>query len=543
MRLHLAKFIAFATILCSCGKPPVTSQADVIVVGAGIAGLSAALEASAAGADVVVLDANSVGGGHAVKAGGFALVDTALQREKGINDSPLLAAQDMLAWGETANPEWVERYAQASGTEVYDWLVGMGVEFRMVLPTPESSVARFHFTRGTAVHAVLPMLREALQRGNIRFLWNTAANELLMTEGQVIGVHARNVRTGTNFQLYGGSVVLATGGFQSNRTMVEKYWQTARSRPGRLLIGSGQFALGDGYRLAEDAGAELRRMNQQVTFVNGIPDPRDADRQRGLTVTNKRAMLINADGQRFVDETLPSKQLEQAVFARVRRGFWMVFDAKGARKLGVRGAAWLTTDTVRDEIIQNPELTVSADSPEALAALLELPVDNVLSSFSDYNSSARKPIVEPPYYALQLYPLTRKSMGGPAISSDAQVVQSNGDPVKGLYAAGELTGVAGINGSWGGSGTFLGPSVFTGRIAGKAAAANSSFPLDDPDPNVTNTPRLDTDIDGYWHYTVVHDRVRDEARDCDSCHKTTPMAEVGTNQQMLSRLDTCLSCH
>ena len=101
-------------------------HADVIVVGSGIAGLSAALEAAHQGASVLVVEANSVGGGHAVKAGGFALVNTKLQRSKGINDSPDLAWQDMQRWGEDADPYWTRRYAEESAGQVYDWLTGMG---------------------------------------------------------------------------------------------------------------------------------------------------------------------------------------------------------------------------------------------------------------------------------------------------------------------------------------------------------------------------------------------------------------------------------
>ena len=530
-------------VLPACSKAPVTSQADVIIVGAGIAGLAAALEAANQGADVIVVDANSVGGGHAVRAGGFALVNTALQRDKGINDSALLATQELLNWGEDADAIWVKRYAEESGTEVYDWLVALGVEFKLILPTPESSVPRFHFTKGTAVHAVVPMLREALGRPNIRFLWNIAADELLLTDGQVVGIHARNLRTGSSFQLYGGSVILATGGFQSNSVMVNKHWQAGRSRPGRLLIGSGQFATGDGYELAGGAGAQLQRMDRQVTFVNGIPDPRDTTGNRGMTVTNRQAIIINEEAKRFVDENLPSKALEQAVFKQVQERYWMVFDAAGARKLGVRGAQWLNTDSVRSEIIDNPELTVTAATVPELAQRLKVTPENLQQSIDDYNQSARKPLSEPPYYGLQLYPLTRKSLGGPVINDLAQVLNNNAEVIPGLYAAGELTGVAGINGSYGGSGTFLGPSVFLGRLAGSAAASNSSFPLDDPDPNIVSTPRLDLAIDGYWHYKVVHETAQARELDCETCHNTTPMAEVGSNQAMLTRLSTCESCH
>jgi predicted oxidoreductase len=542
MPKYLAAIVILLTLLLpACGRGPITSQADVIIVGAGIAGLAAALEAADKGAEVIVLDANSVGGGHAVKAGGLAMVDTALQRDKGIKDSPELATQELLAWGEDANPEWVKRYAEDSGTEVYDWLVKLGVEFKLILPTPESSIPRFHFTKGTAVHVVLPMLREALKQPNIRFLWSINADALLLAEDRVIGIQARNLRTGGTFQLYGGSIVLATGGFQSNIDLVTSHWREPRSSPGRLLIGSGQFANGSGYLLAAEAGAQLQRMDRQETFVNGIPDPRDATNTRGLTVTNRQAMLISEEGNRFVDEALPSKDIEKAVFAQVQQKFWMVFDTDGAKKLGVRGAAWLNTNSVRDEIINNPALIVTAANPEELAAKLGITHTSLLNSLQTYNTSARKLISNPPLYALQLHPLTRKSMGGPAINKNAQVLSMTEEVIPGLYAAGELTGVAGINGSYGGSGTFLGPSVYIGRIAGAAAAADSSFPTGELE--VISTEKSALDLDGYWHYKVAHDVVYANQLDCDSCHKQTPMAEVASNQQLLTRLQTCLNCH
>ncbi|MDG2155894.1 MAG: FAD-dependent oxidoreductase [Gammaproteobacteria bacterium] len=532
-----------ALSLSGCGKPPFVSQADVIVVGAGIAGLAAAIEASDNGASVIVLDANSVGGGHAVKAGGLAMIDTQLQRSKGIEDSPQQATKDLLAWGEDADKKWVTRYAHESGAEVHDWLVNLGVEFKLVLRTPESDVPRFHFTKGTAVHVVLPMLREALKRPNIVFLWNTGADALLSHNQQFIGVRAKNLRTGGRLQLYGGSIVLATGGFQSNMKMVVDNWNASRSRPEKLLIGSGQFATGDGYQLAADAGAELLRMDDQVTFVNGIPDPRDADQGKGLTVINKQAVIINKNGERFVDESLPSKMLETAVFAEPTGPHWMVFDAKGARKLGVRGAAWLNTNSVTSDIVQNPKLTVTAGDLAQLAVLLNVPDENLKRGIGEYNLAANQPIATPPFYALQLYPLTRKSMGGPAVNEKTQVLDRDGLIIKGLYAAGELTGVAGINGSYGGSGTFLGPAVYMGRIAGRAAAINSGFPMDDPDPNVQSTATLPLDVDGYWHYTVSHDAVRANEIECDTCHLQTPMAEAGSSAMMMTRLDTCTHCH
>ena len=152
MRTLLAG-VACCLAIAGCTRP--LPDADVIIVGSGIAGLSAALEAGAAGRSVLVIDANSVGGGHAVKAGGFALVGTPLQERKGYRDSPEIAERDLLAWGEDADPEWVRRYVRASRTEVHDWLTAFGVRWGFILDTPEHSVPRFHFANGSFMPAAM----------------------------------------------------------------------------------------------------------------------------------------------------------------------------------------------------------------------------------------------------------------------------------------------------------------------------------------------------------------------------------------------------
>ncbi len=416
-------------------------DADVIVVGAGIAGLSAALEASDAGADVLVIETSSVSGGHAVIAGGFALVGTELQKRKGFNDTPEIAYQDLMAWGEDADPEWVRAYAEKSGTEVYDWLTGLGVKFFVVIDTPEDTVPRFHFTRGTAVNVIVPMLRAALDRHNIRIRTNSSVTALTRSGQKVTGVRIRDTRTGAQSVLSSRSVILATGGFQSNLDMVRTHWRTKwpterRAEPETLLIGSARFATGSGIELGEAAGAALSRMDHQVTFVNGLPDPRRTG--HGLNTENPAAIRVNENGQRFVSEAVNSKEYEAAVFALSPQTHWLIFDAEGRRKLRIRGASWLNPDSITAEILDAPEVGHKAGTIEALAHATGLPVDKLRATVDRYNqfvadgedldfqrfdadSTGRKPaaITTPPYYGLQLLPMTRKSLGGLTIDSDS----------------------------------------------------------------------------------------------------------------------------
>jgi predicted oxidoreductase len=589
----LIQVVALGLAACQPDAPP--DDADVIVVGAGIAGLSAALEAGSAGASVIVLDINSVGGGHAVRAGGFALVGTPLQEAKGHQDDPDTAFRDLMSWGEDADPDWVRRYVEQSRTEVHDWLAGLGVSFAILLDTPEDTVPRFHFTRGAAVNAVVPMLREAVARESLGLRWHTAVERLLIEDGRVVGIGARDTRSGAKFELRAPATVLATGGFQSNLALVRSTWREDKRLPDTLLIGSGQFAKGDGIRLGESAGAKMHRIRDHVTFVHGLPNPRDPSGAAGILTQNPAAIAVNAGGRRFYNEAAFSKDIETAVLAQDTPVHWLIFDDRGRRRLRIRGNAFLSRQAIANQLLGNPELVQQAESIAALAAAAGLPdaalqttvtrynefvargVDEDFDRFSaDSEASVAVPIAEPPFFAIKLYPLTRKSLGGLAINRDAAVVGQAGQPIPGLFAAGELTGVAGINGRYGGSGTFLGPAVLIGRIAGRSAAGQAlgeesmesrgpprapNFEWPSKDPGSSQRPggdsasmpmlsaaelaiMLEQNRPGYWHFETSHRLVLERDYDCAECHSAEwPTGPAITTTQLLEQLASCTDCH
>ena len=155
-RLSLVVLACFGASLAACsqGQSEAGKDADVIIVGAGLAGLSAAVEMGRSGIQVLVVDLNSVAGGTAVRAGGVAMVATPVQEQAGIPDSPDQAARDWMEWTEDGDAEWIRYYAQNSRKMIYNWVTDMGVEFVRVIPSHGNSVPRFHFTEGRAVHLV-----------------------------------------------------------------------------------------------------------------------------------------------------------------------------------------------------------------------------------------------------------------------------------------------------------------------------------------------------------------------------------------------------
>jgi flavocytochrome c len=480
--------LLFSPVTPGAASVSSVSGADVIVIGGGISGLAAALEANDLGARVIVVEANSVGGGHAVKAGGFALVGTPLQEQKGYHDTPEIAVRDLLAWGEDADEGWVRRYVAASRSEVHDWLQRFGVKFSFILDTPEHSVPRFHFAGGSALNVVVPMMRAAFERPGIEVMWDTEATALKLRRGTIDGVTTRNLRDGAPRQLRARAVVIATGGWQANLDLVRKSWRRDLPPPEKLFVGAGQFARGDGIALARAAGAAFVRMDHQVTFSTGLPDPRDPTGTRALLTQNPSAIWVNSQGERFVSELASTKVADHAVLSLRPATHWLVFDEAGRRNLRVRDAVWLGNADAQ-ETLKSSGAIRQANSIRELAGLAGLSPEALETTVSRYNELVAggedtdfgrftrakndkfaTPLAEPPFYAIQLFPLTRKSMGGIAIDEKTQVLDTHGRPVPGLFAAGEATGVAGINGNYGGEGTFLGPSVYTGRIAGQSAA-------------------------------------------------------------------------
>jgi predicted oxidoreductase len=582
-------WLLLALLLGGCADSQPGPDADVIVIGAGIAGLAAALEASDSGASVLILDRNSVGGGHAVMAGGLFLVDTPLQKAKGIEDSPELAWRDLVDWGEDPDPAWGQRYVRESRAEVHDWLVALGVEFAMLLPAPgETSVPRFHFTRGTAVNVVVPMMRALLDRPTVRLAGNHEVTGLEVMSGghQVI---ARDTRTGKSIRFRAPAVVLATGGFENDLERVRKNWLPGVAAPQVLLAGASHFADGSGLELVQAAGGAVANLHRQTIFVTGFPNPRDPEGRRGLLAQNAAAIFVDASGKRFMDESAPRKALENTVLALPGQSYWMIFDDRGSRRLFVRGAPWLNRETVAAEILDNPALVSRAGDLSALAAAAGLPADALKATVQAFNTAVAAgsddefgrfgrgsadrspaPIVEPPFYAMRLYPMTRKSMGGIVIDGQARILDPQGRPVPGLLAAGEATGVAGINGSHGGSGTFLGPSVLTGRIAGRGAAAATGTgraPRTADGPSGAHdrqnaagrpggpdaAPAAGADLlagllanprEGYWHFEQAHRLVQERGEDCASCHRDGwSVGPAESPQEKRVQLESCTRCH
>lgn len=571
--------------LAACGDTPPpqdrpTADAEVIIVGAGLSGLSAAIELGRAGVRVLVVDMNSMAGGHAVMAGGIAMVDTPVQARAGIEDSPDLAVSDWMEWTDDGDPEWTRFYAENSRELIYDWVTEMGVEFVRASAAHANSVPRFHFTRDRAVYVILPMYRTALDLPSIVFQWNTHVDSLIVGDGRIAGVRGRNLRTGEGVTLRAPNVVLATGGFESDLDRVLSHWTPGLPEPQRLLVGSSYSATGSGHDMAAAAGAALTKMNRHYIYVNGLVSPRDPEGVHALTAGNDDSMWVNAQGERFTNELGFDKDILVDLLNQDGSTYWAIFDEKTRDEFGVRGAAWLKNPKPGHPILDDPNAAAKADSLESLAAKTGLPAGALVASVARFNALIESgidsdfgrfgagdelppEIEQPPFYAVQMFPMTRKSMGGVAVDRHARALDAQGNVFPGLYAVGEINGSVGINGSHGMDGMFLGPAIVTGRLAGQAIAAERAdaaplelppIPAEDPLPDAASWSAsltandlralLSTERDGYWHFQMSHDMVLERGYECTMCHSAqVPFAAVNNRRSKLAQTEVCTNCH
>ncbi|MEO1997202.1 MAG: FAD-dependent oxidoreductase [Planctomycetaceae bacterium] len=547
---------------------------DVLIVGAGISGLSAALDLGRSGARVTVIDMSSVFGGHAVMSqGGVSIVDTPTQVAAGIRDSAELATDDFLTWGEDAHVEWVKYYVRNSRHTIYDWLTELGVRFESVESAPGNSVNRFHQPSGRGIGLVTPIYRACLAQPGIRFEWNTRADQLLTADERVIGLKTRNLRTHVERDFRARAVILATGGFQSNLDMVREFWPGDVRFPERILAGSGRNSIGLGHKLAQSVGGALVKMNHQWNYFTGIPDPRQPDSNRGLSAANMWGIIVNAQGRRFANLHNWAKEVTPAMLAQTPATLWFVFDERSKPKFVVSGSDWADFDKVDRLILQNTALVKSAETIEKLARLSGLPVENLTATLQRYNAlvdegvdhdfgrfgpgksafanEASPRIDTGPYYAMQAYTLTRKSMGGVAIDLNCRVIDKRGQTIPGLLAVGELTGLAGINGKAALEGTFLGPCIVTGRVAARTILDKLTLPPESPTSAVTSCTdchdiesQVKQHRNGHWHFEQSHTIVLQRGTDCRQCHaELAPYRENQHVTQPLSLSASCVRCH
>ncbi len=355
--------------------------------------------------------------------------------------------------------------------------------------------------------------------------------------------------------------------------MVREFWPQDVTFPERLLAGSGRNSVGLGHRMAQNVGGQLVKMDHQWNYFTGIPDPRRPESNHGLSAANMYGILVNPDGKRFASLHNWAKEVMPLMLRQKRVTVWFVFDEAAKPHFTISGSDWADFKKVDRLVISNPDLVKSAATIEELAVKSGLPAANLRATIdrynelvelgrdedfnrfgpdrTEYNNTASPKLITPPYYAMQAWPLTRKSMGGVAIDRRCRVLDRTQQPIPGLYAVGELTGLAGINGKAALEGTFLGPCIVTGRVAARSILNVPESPAAPLLPSENQcvdchdvTELLESPRPGYWHFEQSHRIVLERGTVCLQCHaELAPYRETHHRMSPQALPATCVRCH
>jgi predicted oxidoreductase len=553
-------------------------DADAIVVGAGLAGLVAARELTAAGRRVALLDQENhanLGGQAYWSFGGLFLVDTPEQRRLGVHDSVELAWSDWLgsaqfdrlddedAWA----ARWARAYVEFAAGEKRGWLAALGITFLPTVGWAErgdlradghgNSVPRFHVAWGTGTGVVAPFVaaaERAAEAGLLTFHHRHRVDELVGELGRVTGVRGAvlapdgaprgvpsNRTVAGEFTLSAPAVVVTAGGIGANHELVRQYWPARLGRPpASMVTGVPAYVDGRMLEIAAAAGARLVNRDRMWHYTEGVRNWNPIWPGHGIRILpGPSSMWFDALGRRLPVPCLPGydtlSTLRHLRTTPDLAGYdhsWFVLTRRiVAKEFALSGSEQNPDITAKDRRAFLRERLLSRGAPAPVKAFIRRGADFVVGRTLEelvgrMNALTDTPLLDPvqlreqieardlqiahpygkdaqvqgirnarrflgdrfgrvaaphrildpaagPLIGVKLHVLTRKTLGGIQTDLDSRVLGADGRPVPGLYAAGEVAGFGGggVHGYNALEGTFLGGCLFSGRAAGRAAAA------------------------------------------------------------------------
>ncbi|WP_019230436.1 flavocytochrome c [Sedimentibacter sp. B4] len=443
---------------------------DVIVIGAGGAGLSAAVEAAQNGASVVVLEKTSQTGGNTlVSGGGINIPGSDVQIANGIEDSVEKFIEDTLKGGDNINDKELVGVVANNALDAYNWLVNdIHVEFMQdrIQQFGGHSVPRAVIPVGNKGTEMIKKLETKSKELGVDLYTNTTATQLIVDENSaVVGVYAENDGNKIKFNSNKG-VIIATGGFGANIEMRVKYNPAYNEDYKTTCVPA---STGDGIIMAEDIGAQLVDME----YIQVYPT---CNTQTGIIsyVANSRfdgAILINGDGKRFIDEMGRRDIISNAITSQEEKFAYLVW----GQEIETVGNMTKVHEKEYKEFV-NSDLLHKAETLEELAEFFNIDKDSFVNSINEYNNDIAdgsddalkrggtlRTISQGPFYIQKVAPSTHHTMGGIKINVQGQVISTEGNIIPNLYAAGEVTG--GIHGTNRLGGNAITDIVVMGRIA------------------------------------------------------------------------------
>jgi len=449
-------------------KTAETLECDVLIIGAGGAGLTAAVRANQEGASVLVLEKMAMVGGNSLKAsGGMNCADTKFQAAAGVTGSGVREfIEDTMNGGHQLNDiELVTTLAENSA-EAVEWLESIGAPLPKIAATGGTTHKYLHSPEdGSPVGRFLVQkLSEEAEKQGIEIMLNTTATEILMDNGAAVGAMAEDAAH--VYTISAGSVVVATGGFGSNFELMCSYNPSLEN----AVTTNHPGATGDGITMAVAVGAATVDMEQIQLHPTVYQETSTlvSEKMRSLG-----AILVNQSGKRFTND-LSTRDAVSAAELQQEGGYaYIIFDQKlvdhnsSAQEYINRGMA--AQGATYEELAVN--MGLEGEAVAAFAATMETwnqAVANGVDEEFGRNNGMDDDLTTAPFYAIQIAPGIHHTMGGIKINTSAQVVDVNGEIIPGLFAAGETTG--GVHGGNRIGGNAVCDFVVFGRIAGLGAA-------------------------------------------------------------------------
>src|SRR5574344_999303 len=440
------------------------TECDIVIIGAGGAGLCAATEAASKGAKVIVLEKRGIVGGNTNSAtGGLNASETSVQKKLGIADTNEQYFEDTMKGGYNLNdPDLVHTMVNNSAA-IVDWLTSLGADLSDVGKMAGSTNKRTHRPQGGApigAHLV-PVLNKAALAAGADIRLNNMVTDIISENGKAAGVKV--TAPSGKYTVKAKAVIIATGGFGANSAMVVEY------KPELAGFGTTNHkgATGDAFAWIKKFDGALTQMDQIQTHPTVVPG-------NGIMITEavrgNGAIMVNREGKRFGSEMATRDVMSKAILAQTGKTAYLLFDD------GVRASL-----KAIDGYLKQGLLTQGATVAE-LAQKLNIPADTLAATIDTYNkyqkagndpdfgrkgSEMPRALATGPYYAVEVGPAIHHTMGGIKINTKAEVQNSKGESVPALYAAGEVTG--GVHGGNRLGGNAVADICIFGKIAADSA--------------------------------------------------------------------------
>ncbi|MCQ2570066.1 MAG: flavocytochrome c [Limosilactobacillus sp.] len=442
-------------------------QYDAIIVGSGGTGLSAAIQANELGLKVAVLEKNEELGGNTNRASsGMNAAETTVQLKNGVIDNVAEFYRETYKDGGKLNDKDMLGYFVYHSAPAISWLAEHGIKLDDITVTGGMSKKRTHRPASMAPIGgfLVKSLLNVVAQQNIPVFNQTKVTKLVKNaDGQVAGVEVD--ANGTAKTISAKAVILATGGFGASKEYMKRYrpdlvdYKTT-NQPG---------ATGDGLELAEAIGAELMQMDL-IQVHPTVQQDNPHVYLIGEAVRGEGAILVNAQGQRFVNELNTRKIVSNAITALPEHSAYLIFDQ------GIRDRAKAI------EFYDKTGLVEHGDTVEDLAKTLNMDPATLQETVDTWNTAVNnhddqafnrttgmdRGIEKPGFFAIHIAPAIHYTMGGLHINSKTEVLDGNGDVIEGLYAAGEVAG--GLHGNNRVGGNSIAETIIFGRQAGMQVA-------------------------------------------------------------------------